>query len=146
VVQWAWQHGCSWDTEACAAGRSRRAPGGVAVGAGARLRVEQEDDHSRRAGRAPGGVEIGAGARLPCPWDEETYAAAFGGHLDVLNWALEHGWPWDQTTCATAAEGGQQEVLKWARQHDCPWDQRTCEAAIQAGTVLQWARDHGCLG
>jgi hypothetical protein len=46
-------------------GRSGRAPGGAAVGAGAPLSVGFEDLYTRRCRWAPGGFEVGAGARLP---------------------------------------------------------------------------------
>ncbi|KAK3289193.1 hypothetical protein CYMTET_3354 [Cymbomonas tetramitiformis] len=83
-----------------------------------------------------------------CPWDASTcqYAAA-GGHLEVLQWAWEHGCPWDASTCyGAAAAGGHLEVLQWAREHGCPWDARTCAYAAAGGhlEVLQWAREHGC--
>jgi hypothetical protein len=44
----------------------------------------------------------------------------------VLKWARENGCPWDERTCANAAEGGHLEVLKWARANGCPWDEETC--------------------
>ena len=59
-----------------------------------------------------------------CPWDEDTCAqAAEGGHLEVLQWARQNGCPWDEYTCAEAAGGGHLEVLQWARQNGCPWDE-----------------------
>jgi len=39
VLQWARENDCPWDARTCAFGRSGRAPGGVEVGAGARLPV-----------------------------------------------------------------------------------------------------------
>ena len=51
-----------------------------------------------------------------CPWDEETCAqAAYGGHLQVLQWARANGCPWNAETCYRAAKGGHLEVLHWAR-------------------------------
>ncbi|KAK3240147.1 hypothetical protein CYMTET_50003 [Cymbomonas tetramitiformis] len=72
--------------------------------------------------------------------------AAGGGHLEVLQWAREHGCPRDARTCAFAAGGGHLEVLQWAREHGCPWDASTCHGAAGGGhlEVLQWAREHGC--
>ena len=65
-----------------------------------------------------------------CPWDEKTCAlAAEFGHLEMLKWARENGCPWDERTCSGAAEYGHLEVLKWARANDCPWDAETCELA-----------------
>ena len=86
-----------------------------------------------------------------CPWDERTSAnAAYGGHLEVLKWAVGHGLvnyrSWNTDTCAYAAQGGHLEVLKWARAHDCPWDWRTQRAAMRYHHpgMLQWVIDNGC--
>jgi hypothetical protein len=38
--------------------------------------------------------------------------ATRGGHLEVLKWAHENGYPWDQGTCNGAAGGGHFEILK----------------------------------
>jgi len=63
----------------------------------------------------------------------------------VLKWARENGCPWDETTCAFAAEGGHLETLKWARENGCPWNKFTCEKAVERGNleVLIWARANG---
>ena len=45
-------------------------------------------------------------ARKLCPF------SARGGHLAVLKWARAHGYPWDEMTCARAAENGHLEVLQ----------------------------------
>ena len=59
-------------------------------------------------------------------WDEDIcWSAAQGGHLDVLNWAREHGCPWGMDLCAEAADHGHFHVLKWAREMGCPWDGET---------------------
>ena len=62
-----------------------------------------------------------------CPWDESTfYYAAIEGHLDILKYAHENGCPWNEKTCSFAAWGGHLEVLKYARAHGCPWDKAYC--------------------
>ena len=81
-----------------------------------------------------------------CPWNEDTCAfAAYGGHLEVLQWAHQHGCEWDKFMCMRAA-AGHLEVLQWARQNGCPWNEWTCEGAAGAGhlEMLQWARQNGC--
>ncbi|KAL6059777.1 Ankyrin repeat domain containing protein [Balamuthia mandrillaris] len=81
------------------------------------------------------------------PWDESTCnAAAETGQLKVLQWARENGAPWDETTCTNAAAGGHLEVLQWARANGCPWDEDTCTLAAFNGhlEVLQWARENSC--
>jgi hypothetical protein len=37
-------------------------------------------------------------------------------------------------------------MLQWAQEHGCPWDRLTCECATQKGhlEILQWARENGC--
>jgi len=49
-----------------------------------------------------------------------------GGHLEVLQWAREHGCPWNESTCSATAVGGHLKVLQWAREHGCPWNEHTC--------------------
>jgi hypothetical protein len=69
-----------------------------------------------------------------CPWDEQTCAhAAEGGHLEVLKWARENGCPWDESTCWYAAEGGHLELLRWARENGAPWDENTRRIAACEG-------------
>jgi cellulase/cellobiase CelA1 len=53
--------------------------------------------------------------------------AARGGHLQVLQWTHEHGYPWCENLegaeindCVVATGGGHLEVLKWLREPDCP--------------------------
>jgi hypothetical protein len=60
--------------------------------------------------------------------------AADGGRLEVLQYAHDHGCPWDTMTCYYAAAGGHLEVLRYAHEHGCPWD---------LGDCLAWALQHG---
>ena len=80
-------------------------------------------------------------------WNAVTcHLAAMSGHLEVLRWAWKQDCPWNAMTCANAAWGGHLDVLRWAREHGCPWNNRTTEYAAGCGhlDVLQWARAHGC--
>jgi hypothetical protein len=85
-------------------------------------------------------VELGA------PTDNLCFYAAKGGHLELLKWARQNGFPWDSDTCDNAAEGGHLELIKWARENGCPWDSGTCAEAALGGQleVLKWARENGC--
>ena len=79
-----------------------------------------------------------------CPWDEETCAkAAKGGYLEVLKWARERV---PGNGRAVGDDGGHLEVLKWARENGCPWNERTCASAAEGGhlEMLKWARENGC--
>ena len=80
-------------------------------------------------------------------FDEDLCAlAAQGGHLEVLKWLHENGYPWNEDTCELAARHGHLGVLQWARANGCPWDEGTCAAAARGGhtEALAWARKKGC--
>ena len=53
----------------------------------------------------------------------------------MLKWARANGCPWDEGTCANAAEGGHLDVLKWARENGCPMDENTRKIAAKLGYV-----------
>ena len=77
-----------------------------------------------------------------CPWDEKTCAnAADGGHLEVLQWARANGAPWDKITNNNAAHGGHLEVLQWARANGCLWAWGECLVNAKRNDhqhVLKW--------
>ena len=66
------------------------------------------------------------------------------GHLEVLQWAREHGCPWDKMTCQYAARFGQLEVLQWVRENDATgevwseWCVRTFAGVPRMVEVLTW--------
>jgi hypothetical protein len=110
------------------------------------LEEQKQEDYSQQVA-ARGWLALLQWARANgCPWDESTCAkAAEGGQLEVLRWARANGCPWDASTCMWAAEGGHLEVLQWARANGCVWDASTCMLAAEGGhlEVLQWARTNG---
>eukprot|EP00891_Asterochloris_glomerata_P004079 jgi/Astpho2/4079/fgenesh1_pm.00063_%23_32_t len=77
------------------------------------------------------------------------YAAATGGHLEVLQWLLEQGWDWhgdfDEDISEAVARKGHLAVLRCLQHHGCAWDWRTCKAAATGGhlAVLQYAHQNG---
>ena len=82
-----------------------------------------------------------------CPWDEETCGtAAMKGNLACLQYAHEHGCAWDSDTCSIAAQYGHLACLQYAHENGCPWDSDTCGYAAQNGhtACLQYAQEHGC--
>jgi len=42
-----------------------------------------------------------------------------GGHLRLLKWARENGYPWNKDTTTGAARRGHLEVLKWSTMNRC---------------------------
>ena len=84
-----------------------------------------------------------------CPWGSDTFGEAIkGGHLGVLQWAHAHGCPYPvgPWVCMKAARLGRIDILTWARDQGWPWDQYTCAAAAKHGhfAALQWACANGC--
>ena len=52
-------------------------------------------------------------------WNENTCSnAAIHGHLEILKYAHEKGFPWDEFTCSGAASNGHLEILKYAHEMD----------------------------
>jgi hypothetical protein len=47
-----------------------------------------------------------------------------GGHLEVLKWAREHGWPWAENV---------NQVLKWAWEQGCLVNRGVCHFAAKGG-------------
>ena len=73
--------------------------------------------------------------------------AAEGGHLDVMQWALEHNCELDENTCAFAALSGHMEVMQWAREHGAPWNEEYVRACAAEGghqeKLARWLAEHG---
>ena len=77
-----------------------------------------------------------------------TNFAAWGGHLDMLEWAHTNIRQCDEETCRAATENGQVGVLKWMYENGCKHDfaENMYELAANCGQleVLQWLRANGC--
>lgn len=73
-------------------------------------------------------------------------SSAFGGHLCCLEYAINHGCPWNVLTCANAAGGGHLSCLRYAHENGCPWNESTCAAAAYHGhlSCLEYADMHHC--
>jgi hypothetical protein len=52
-----------------------------------------------------------------------------------LKYAREHGCPWNEVTCESAARNGHLECLKYARERGCPWDEKTYIHAVLNGDI-----------
>lgn len=73
-------------------------------------------------------------------------AAAKYGQLDILKWARENEFPWDEKVCENAAENGHVGVLRWAHENGCPWSEKIYEFIIEWGDLetLKWLHENGC--
>jgi hypothetical protein len=82
-------------------------------------------------------------------WDENTSSNAVEhGHLDCLKYLHEQGCPWDEGTCSDTALNGHLDCLQYAHEHGCPWDKWTCAYAARKGHLecLQYAIKYKCPG
>ena len=80
------------------------------------------------------------------PWTM-AWAAAFHGHLELVQWLCgEGGFAMDEWVMGMAAGSGNLELVRWLRGEGCPWDFMTCFNAVDKGhvEVLRWARANGC--
>jgi hypothetical protein len=147
VIQWARADGCPWDANACAEAAKgghldllqwlRRngcpwntlAYGWAMVKSHAHI-VEWFDDNERL-------VKI----------DDLWEPAIRQGHIEIVDWLLEHGHPWPRGSCCFAAQSGRLDLLQRARpegvsQHQ-PWG--CCSRAAAKGGhihVLEWLHAH----
>ncbi len=85
------------------------------------------------------------------PLDVNTaVAAACGGQLAVLQWAIAHGVSRDDKICNLAAQYGHLGVLEWweatAAHREHLWNKGVCSYAANGGhlKVLKWLRRIGC--
>ena len=82
-----------------------------------------------------------------CAWDERAcFEAAWGGHLESLQYLHENGCPWDDRACEAAARGGHLECLQYLHENGCPWGENTCFQAANHGHLesLRYAHENGC--
>jgi hypothetical protein len=81
-----------------------------------------------------------------CSATAMTNYAAFGGHIETVQWLYERGTPMKPSACQWAADAGRLDTLEWLRANDWPWDGTTCLHAAHKGhmEVLQWAVANGC--
>lgn len=74
--------------------------------------------------------------------------AAKGGHVQVLEWGLQHAnsLRWSCKVCAHAAYHGHLHVLQWLRRNECPWDGNVLYWALRGNHshVLEWAQAQDC--
>ena len=83
-----------------------------------------------------------------CRWNKvrACQVAVGNGQLHILQYARENSCPWDEYTCANAAENGHLKIIQYARKNGCPWNEKTCYLAAKHGHlhILQYAHQNGC--
>ncbi len=70
------------------------------------------------------------------------YALLYG-HLDIIRWTRDRGFPWDPYHCIhLAVEKGDLSFLHWARKRGCQFDTSMCDLATKYNQtkVLKWLR------
>jgi hypothetical protein len=78
--------------------------------------------------------------------DDIYCGAIYGGNLHVVRWLYELDYPWSDEIFEMAVGNINVEGLKWIRDRGCPWDEGAYIAAIEANDFekLKWLRDQGC--
>jgi hypothetical protein len=73
--------------------------------------------------------------------------AAYGAHLDVLQYLADEECEWDDYACVAAAKNGHLSTLQWLHEHGCPWEaDRMCSDAAECGSIemLVYLKQQGC--
>ena len=72
-------------------------------------------------------------------------AAAVGGHLEVLKWARNNGYPLSLDCILVAARKGHLNIIKFASSNGCPL-LPLCKEAARHGhlEILKWALSNNC--
>lgn len=95
-----------------------------------------------------------------CPTNDTYNCAAYHGNLEIMKYAHENRFIWDEDTCIYAAKKGHLECLKYAHENGCSlhedtcgniseigceWDIRICENAAENGHlhILQYCYNEG---
>ena len=102
---------------------------------------ELDEDNAVKLGWLSAVQRMQRGGRLGCPERTVCWAAAKGGHLEMLQWAQANGCPWSADTCKAVAEGGHLGILQWVRTNGCLWGLHT--RGVARGRVLEWALANG---
>ncbi len=82
----------------------------------------------------------------PIAYEPNHYwTAAYGGHINVLDWLVSIDYPWEPCMLSAAAQSGSLDVCKWVLATGKPCVNYMCDMAAMAGKleVLMWARSIG---
>jgi hypothetical protein len=113
VLVFALGHGASWDAFTCAKAAWAGQLGAV---------------------RYLTGLRRGRGSSEVFEW------AASGGHMGVLVYLHESGYPWSADTCRNAVHGGRLAALQYLIEQGCPHDSWTCVRAVSEKhmAICEW--------
>ena len=81
-------------------------------------------------------------------WNEETYVSAtLEGRLDVVKYLHENGCPWNKDVFIGAATQGHLEIFKYFHQNGCSWNEWTCSEAAKGGhlEILKYIYENSCF-
>jgi hypothetical protein len=86
-----------------------------------------------------------------CPWDQDVYYnAALGGHLDILNWALDHRCPIankPKWLFGAAISSKRLDIVQWAFDRNSRWDSHAFDILGTSGTqeIIRFCIEKGCM-
>lgn len=85
-----------------------------------------------------------------CPIDQRNkYVSAIAAkkaNIQLLQWANDNGFYWNEFTMAIATSCGNLEIVKWLRSKGCWWNETACALSVIANdlSVLKWLRENNC--
>lgn len=87
-------------------------------------------------------------AASPCSgivFDSIRSWAAYGGHIDIIQWTLNAKLLRDSDICRYAARAGRLSVIEWLRERGCSFDHEAALDAARKGhlDVLKWVAANG---
>lgn len=138
VVQWLLKHGCRWTGDLSRCAKQGNLPFLQWVHANAAFLSSRMDPAAKK----------GLFWDPAMPSNNYMAGAAAGGHLHILEWAVETLKPQGPhllQIAFSAAENGQLEVLKWAHSRGKFESAELCSKAAIGGHLecLQWAHENG---
>lgn len=75
------------------------------------------------------------------------YYAAKNGNLEMLKWLRSKQYPWNFEVCRGAVRHHNFDIIKWARSEQYPWNHDACKSAEKSGNLemLKWIIKEGCV-
>jgi len=72
--------------------------------------------------------------------------AAYFGHINIIKYFHENGYPWHEGLCNFTAYMGHLDCLKYLHENGCPWGEEVCPHATENGQLecLKYGYENGC--